>query len=169
MLARGDSVGVFQLEGSGMRDLLRKMKPDHINDLVALVALYRPGPMDSIPKYIAVKNGREAPEYLHPMLEPILKETFGVMTYQEDVMNIARELGGYSLGQADLLRRAMGKKIPAEMAVHREKFIEGAGKNGILKGVADQIFEQAAKFAGYGFNKGHAAAYAQVAYQTAYL
>ena len=111
-----------------MRDLLRKMKPDHINDLVALVALYRPGPMDSIPKYIACKNGKEAPEYLHPALEPILKETFGVMTYQEDVMNIARELGGYSLGQADLLRRAMGKKIASEMAAHREKFIEGAGK-----------------------------------------
>jgi DNA polymerase-3 subunit alpha len=169
MLARGDSVGVFQLEGQGMRDLLRRMKPDRIHDLIALVALYRPGPMDSIPKYIAVKNGREAPEYLHPMLEPILKETFGVMTYQEDVMNIARELAGYSLGQADLLRRAMGKKIPEEMAKHREKFIEGAGRKGILKSVAEQIFEQAAKFAGYGFNKGHAAAYAQVAYQTAYL
>ena len=169
MLARGDSVGVFQLEGQGMRDLLRRMKPDRIHDLIALVALYRPGPMDSIPKYIAVKNGKEAPEYLHPMLEPILKETFGVMTYQEDVMNIARELGGYSLGQADLLRRAMGKKIKSEMAAHREKFIEGAGKKGILPSVAEQIFEQAAKFAGYGFNKGHAAAYAQVAYQTAYL
>ncbi|HEY0281566.1 MAG TPA: DNA polymerase III subunit alpha, partial [Rhizomicrobium sp.] len=116
MLARGDSVGVFQLEGAGMRDLMRKMKPDHINDLVALVALYRPGPMDSIPKYIAVKNGKEAPEYLHPALEPILKETYGVMTYQEDVMNIARELAGYSLGEADLLRRAMGKKIASVMA-----------------------------------------------------
>ncbi len=169
MLARGDSVGVFQLEGQGMRDLLRKMKPDHINDLVALVALYRPGPMDSIPKYIACKNGREAPEYLHPSLEPILNETFGVMTYQEDVMRIARELGGYSMGQADLLRRAMGKKIPAEMAQHRELFIKGAGQKGVLPSVAEQIFEQAAKFAGYGFNKGHAAAYAQVAYQTAYL
>jgi DNA polymerase-3 subunit alpha len=169
MLARGDSVGVFQLEGAGMRDLMRKMKPDHINDLVALVALYRPGPMDSIPKYIAVKNGKEAPEYLDPALEPILKETYGVMTYQEDVMNIARELAGYSLGEADLLRRAMGKKIPAEMAVHHEKFVKGAGKKGILPHIAEQIFEQAAKFAGYGFNKGHAAAYAQVAYQTAYL
>jgi DNA polymerase III subunit alpha len=169
MLSRGDSVGVFQLEGQGMRDLLRRMKPDRIHDLIALVALYRPGPMDSIPKYIAVKNGKEPPEYLHPALEPILKETFGVMTYQEDVMNIARELGGYSLGQADLLRRAMGKKIPAEMAVHRDRFIEGAGHKGVLKSVAEQIFEQAAKFAGYGFNKGHAAAYAQVAYQTAYL
>ena len=169
MLSRGDSVGVFQMEGAGMRDLLRKMKPNHINDLVALVALYRPGPMESIPKYIACKNGKEAPEYLDPALEPILKETYGVMTYQEDVMNIARALGGYSLGQADLLRRAMGKKIPAEMAVHREKFVEGAGKKGVLPSIAEQIFEQAAKFAGYGFNKGHAAAYAQVAYQTAFL
>ena len=169
MLARGDSVGVFQLEGAGMRDLLRKMKPDRIHDLIALVALYRPGPMDSIPKYIAVKNGKEPPEYLHPLLEPILKETFGVMTYQEDVMNIARELAGYSLGGADLLRRAMGKKIASEMAVHEERFIAGAVEKGIPKGIAAQIFEQAAKFAGYGFNKGHAAAYAQVAYQTAYL
>jgi DNA polymerase-3 subunit alpha len=169
MLARGESVGVFQLEGQGMRDLLRKMKPDHINDLVALVALYRPGPMDSIPKYISVKNGKEAPEYLHPTLEPILKETYGVMTYQEDVMNIARELAGYSLGEADLLRRAMGKKIASEMAVHEKRFVEGAGKKNILKPIAEQIFEQAAKFAGYGFNKGHAAAYAQVAYQTAFL
>jgi DNA polymerase-3 subunit alpha len=169
MLARGESVGVFQMEGAGMRDLLRKMKPDHINDLVALVALYRPGPMDSIPKYIAVKNKKEPPEYLHEKLEPILKETFGVMTYQEDVMNIARELAGYSLGEADLLRRAMGKKIVSEMAVHRDRFIKGAGEKGILKGIAEQIFDTAAKFAGYGFNKGHAAAYAQVAFQTAYL
>jgi DNA polymerase III subunit alpha len=169
MLSKGDSVGVFQLEGAGMRDLLRKMKPDHINDLVALVALYRPGPMDSIPKYIACKRGREKPEYLHPLLEPILNETFGVMTYQEDVMRIARELGGYTMGQADLLRRAMGKKIASEMAMHRETFVKGAAGKGVPKGVAEQIFEQAAKFAGYGFNKGHAAAYAQVAYQTAYL
>jgi DNA polymerase-3 subunit alpha len=152
-----------------MRDLLRKMRPDHINDLVALVALYRPGPMDSIPKYIACKRGKEKPEYLHASLEPILNETFGVMTYQEDVMRIARELGGYTMGQADLLRRAMGKKIPAEMAKHREIFIKGASEKGILPSIADQIFEQAAKFAGYGFNKGHAAAYAQVAFQTAYL
>ncbi|MGH6872015.1 MAG: DNA polymerase III subunit alpha [Rhizomicrobium sp.] len=169
MLARGESVGVFQMEGAGMRDLLRKMKPDHINDLVALVALYRPGPMDSIPKYVACKRGREAPEYLHPAMEPILRETFGVMTYQEDVMNIARGLAGYTLGQADLLRRAMGKKIPEEMAKHREVFLKGAREKGILSGVAEQIFELAAKFAGYGFPKGHAAAYAQVAYQTAYL
>jgi DNA polymerase III subunit alpha len=169
MLAKGDSVGVFQLESTGMRDLMRKMKPDHINDLVALVALYRPGPMDSIPKYIAVKNGREQPEYLHPKLEPILKETYGVMTYQEDVMHIAQELAGYTMGQADNLRRAMGKKIVAEMVKERERFLKGASERGVLPAVAEQIFDQAAKFAGYGFNKGHAAAYAQVAYQTAYL
>jgi DNA polymerase-3 subunit alpha len=169
MLAHGDSVGVFQLEGAGMRDLLRKMKPDHINDLVALVALYRPGPMDSIPKYIACKNGKEAPEYLHPLLEPILKETYGVMTYQDDVMRIARELAGYTMGEADLLRRAMGKKIASEMIPHRERFLKGAGERGIIPSIAEQIFEQAEKFAGYGFNKGHAAAYAQVAYQTAFL
>ena len=169
MLSRGDSTGVFQLESSGMRDLLRRMRPDRIEDLIALVALYRPGPMDSIPKYIACKHGLEQPEYLHPSLEPILNETFGVMTYQEDVMRIARELAGYSLGEADLLRRAMGKKIQAEMDVQRVKFIDGAVANGVPDKAALEIFEQAAKFAGYGFNKGHAAAYAQVAYQTAYL
>jgi DNA polymerase-3 subunit alpha len=169
MLSRGECVGVFQLESQGMRDLIKKLKPDHINDLVALVALYRPGPMDSIPKYIACKHRREKPDYLHPSLEPILSETFGVMTYQEDVMRIARELAGYSMGEADLLRRAMGKKIPAEMAQHRERFISGGKERGIAPQISEQIFEQAAKFAGYGFNKGHAAAYAQVAYQTAYL
>jgi DNA-directed DNA polymerase III (polc) len=169
MLAKGDSVGVFQLESTGMRDLMRKMKPDRINDLVALVALYRPGPMDSIPKYIAVKNGKEEPEYLHPKLEPILKDTYGVMTYQEDVMHIAQELAGYTMGQADNLRRAMGKKIVAEMVKERERFLKGASERGVKPEIAEQIFDQAAKFAGYGFNKGHAAAYAHVAYQTAYL
>ena len=169
MLARGESVGVFQLESQGMRDLIKRMKPDHINDLIALVALYRPGPMDSIPQYIACKHGREKPEYLHPRLEPILRDTFGVMTYQEDVMRIARELAGFTMGEADLLRHAMGKKIAAKMAVMREKFIAGAVQNGINSDISAQIFDQAAKFAGYGFNKGHAAAYAQVAYQTAYL
>jgi DNA polymerase-3 subunit alpha len=169
MLSHGDSVGVFQMEGAGMRDLLRKMKPNHINDLVALVALYRPGPMDSIPTYIARKNGKEAVEYLHPALEPILAETYGVMTYQDDVMRIARELAGYTMGEADILRRAMGKKIPAEMIPQREKFMKGAAERNIAGNVAETIFEQAEKFAGYGFNKGHAAAYAQVAYQTAYL
>ncbi|MSP94667.1 MAG: DNA polymerase III subunit alpha [Alphaproteobacteria bacterium] len=169
MLARGECVGVFQLESQGMRDLIKKLKPDHINDLVALVALYRPGPMDSIPKYIACKHGREKPDYLDPLLEPILSETFGVMTYQEDVMQIARELAGYTMGEADLLRRAMGKKIASEMAQHRQKFIDGGKQKNIAADISEQIFEQAAKFAGYGFNKGHAAAYAQVAYQTAYL
>ncbi|HEU0161339.1 MAG TPA: DNA polymerase III subunit alpha [Rhizomicrobium sp.] len=169
MLSHGDSVGVFQMEGAGMRDLLRKMKPNHINDLVALVALYRPGPMDSIPTYIARKNGKEPVEYLHPAMEPILNETYGVMTYQDDVMRIARELAGYTMGEADILRRAMGKKIPAEMIPQREKFMKGAAERKIARNVAETIFEQAEKFAGYGFNKGHAAAYAQVAYQTAYL
>lgn len=169
LLSKGDSVGVFQLESSGMQDLLRKMKPDRIEDLIALVALYRPGPMDSIPKYIACKHGREEPEYLHPMLVPILEETFGVMTYQEDVMQIARDLAGYSLGEADLLRRAMGKKIKSEMDKHQARFIEGAVERGIEKEIASGIFDQAAKFASYGFNKAHAAAYAQVAYQTGYL
>ncbi len=169
-LSKGTSTGVFQLESTGMRDLLRKMKPDRVEDLIALVALYRPGPMDNIPTYIACKHGREKPFYLHEALEPILKGTFGVMTYQEDVMLIARELAGYSLGQADELRRAMGKKIKEQMAAHRVKFIEGAKKlKDMDEDIAEQIFEQAEKFAGYGFNKAHAAAYAQVAYQTAWL
>ncbi len=144
------------------------MKPDHINDLVALVALYgRPDGFD--PQIHRSQERQEAPEYLHPLLEPILKETYGVMTYQDDVMRIARELAGYTMGEADLLRRAMGKKIASEMIPHRRKFLEGAGQRGILPYIAEQIFEQAEKFAGYGFNKGHAAAYAQVAYQTAFL
>lgn len=169
MLSRGEAVGVFQMESSGMRDLMRKLKPDRIEDLIALVALYRPGPMQSIPKYIACKHGQEKPTYLHEKLEPILSDTYGVMTYQEDVMMIARELGGYSMGEADNLRRAMGKKDKEEMAKNREKFTSRASEKGIPKNVAAEIFDQAEKFAGYGFNKGHAAAYAQVAYQTGYL
>ncbi len=169
-LGKGASTGIFQLESTGMRDLLRKMKPDRIEDLIALVALYRPGPMDNIPKYIDCKHGRDKPSYLHPSLEPILADTYGVMTYQEDVMLIARELAGYTLGQADELRRAMGKKIKEKMAEQRAKFIAGAGKKkNIPPAIAEQIFDQAEKFAGYGFNKAHAAAYAQVAYQTAWL
>ena len=169
-LSKGTSTGIFQLESTGMRDLLRKMKPDRVEDLIALVALYRPGPMDNIPKYIACKHGREKPFYLHPALEPILSGTFGVMTYQEDVMLMARELAGYSLGQADELRRAMGKKIKEQMDAQRAKFIEGARKlKNMEEDIAEQIFDQAEKFAGYGFNKAHAAAYAQVAYQTAWL
>jgi DNA polymerase-3 subunit alpha len=169
MLGRGDTVGVFQLESSGMRDVLRQMKPDCFEDIIALVALYRPGPMDNIPRYIACKHGKEEPDYLHPDLEGILKETFGVMIYQEQVMQIAQVLSGFSLGSADLLRRAMGKKIKSEMEAQRNAFVEGAMARAVDKGQAGQIFDQVDKFAGYGFNKSHAAAYALVAYQTAWL
>jgi DNA polymerase-3 subunit alpha len=169
MLARGDTGGVFQLESTGMRDAVRRLRPDRIEDIIALVALYRPGPMDNIPKYIAVKQGSEKPDYLHPKLEPILKETYGVIIYQEQVMQIAQVLSGYSLGGADLLRRAMGKKVQAEMDAQRKVFVDGAVANGVEEAKASQIFDLVDKFAGYGFNKSHAAAYAIVAYQTAWL
>ncbi|MFQ5957888.1 MAG: DNA polymerase III subunit alpha [Alphaproteobacteria bacterium] len=169
LLGAGDTVGVFQLEGSGMRDVLKRLQPDSFEDIIALVALYRPGPMDNIPRYIACKHGEEQPDYLHPSIEGILKETFGVIIYQEQVMEIARVLSGYSLGGADLLRRAMGKKIKSEMDAQREAFISGAIERGVAKHRAAHIFDLVAKFAGYGFNKSHAAAYALVAYQTAYL
>jgi DNA polymerase-3 subunit alpha len=169
MLSRGDSTGVFQLESSGMRDALRKLKPDRFEDIIAIVALYRPGPMDNIPSYISRKHGSEKPDYLHPSLEGILKETFGIMIYQEQVMQIAQTLSGYSLGSADLLRRAMGKKIKEEMEAQREDFVAGAVRNKVDRGTAAQIFDQVNKFAGYGFNKSHAAAYALIAYQTAWL
>jgi DNA polymerase-3 subunit alpha len=169
MLGRGETVGVFQLESSGMRDTVRKMRADCFEDIIALVALYRPGPMDNIPHYIAVKHGIEAPDYLHPRLEGILKETHGIMIYQEQVMQIAQQLSGYSLGGADLLRRAMGKKIQAEMDAQRRIFVEGAVARGVPESKASEIFDQVNKFAGYGFNKSHAAAYALVAYQTAWL
>jgi DNA polymerase-3 subunit alpha len=169
LLGRGDTVGVFQLEGQGMRDMLKKLRPDRFEDIIAVVSLYRPGPMENIPRYIAVKHGEEAPDYLHPSLEPILKETQGIMIYQEQVMQIAQVLSGYSLGGADLLRRAMGKKIKAEMDGQRKLFVDGARERGVKEQLADHIFDQVAKFAGYGFNKSHAAAYALVAYQTAYL
>src|SRR6266700_2400969 len=169
LLSRGDTVGVFQVEGQGVRDMLKKLRPDRFEDIIAVVSLYRPGPMENIPRYIAVKHGEEAPDYLHPALEPILKETHGIMIYQEQVMQIAQVLAGYSLGSADLLRRAMGKKIPAEMEAQRQLFFEGAAKRGVERARAELIFDQMAKFAGYGFNKSHAAAYALVAYQTAYL
>ncbi len=169
LLGRGDTVGVFQLEGAGMRDMLRKLRPDRFEDIIAVVALYRPGPMENIPRYIAVKHGEERPDWLHPSLEPILAETHGIMIYQEQVMQIAQVLSGYSLGGADLLRRAMGKKIKAEMEAQRKAFIDGAIARGVAERVAEHIFDQVAKFAGYGFNKSHAAAYAVVAYQTAYL
>ena len=169
ILAKGDTVGVFQLESSGMRDALKKLKPDCFEDIVAMVALYRPGPMDNIPKYIACKHGEEQPDYLHPKLEDVLKETYGVIIYQEQVMQIAQILAGYSLGEADLLRRAMGKKIKEEMDKQRLRFNSGAEERGVDPKKSDEIFDLVNKFAGYGFNKSHAVAYALVAYHTAYL
>jgi len=169
LLSRGETVGVFQVEGQGMRRALQDMKPDRFEDIIALVALYRPGPMANIPTYCARKRGDEEPEYIHPKLEPVLRETFGVIIYQEQVMDAARRLSGYSLGEADLLRRAMGKKIKSEMDAQRKRFVDGAIKDGVEKAQAEAIFELLAKFADYGFNKSHAAAYALVAYQTAYM
>jgi DNA polymerase-3 subunit alpha len=152
-----------------MRDVVRKLKPDRFEDIIALVALYRPGPMDNIPRYIACKHGQEQPDFLYPTLEPILLETYGIPIYQEQVLQIAQVLAGFSLGRADLLRRAMGKKIKSEMEAQRKAFIDGALANGVPAAKAEQIFEQVDKFAGYGFNKSHAAAYALVAYQTAWF
>jgi DNA polymerase-3 subunit alpha len=169
LLARADTAGVFQLESTGMRESLKRLKPDRFEDIIAMVALYRPGPMDNIPTYINRKHGEEPVDYLHPMLEGILKETYGVIIYQEQVIQIAQVMGGYSLGQADLLRRAMGKKDKAEMAAQQARFVEGAEKNGVKRSDAVTIFELVDKFAGYGFNKSHAAAYALVSYHTAYM
>ncbi|MTI16671.1 DNA polymerase III subunit alpha [Rhodobacteraceae bacterium RKSG542] len=169
LLAAGETVGVFQLESQGMRRAIAGMRPDVFEDIIALVALYRPGPMDNIPIYNAVKHGEQEPDYLHPLLEPILKETNGIIVYQEQVMQIAQVLSGYSLGEADLLRRAMGKKIASEMEIQRARFVEGASKNGIETSQSGMIYDLVAKFANYGFNKSHAAAYALVAYHTAWL
>ena len=169
MIESGDTTGIFQLESSGMRDVLRKLRPDTFEDIIAVVALYRPGPMDNIPSYIRRKHGEETPDYLYPNLKGILEETFGIMIYQEQVMQIAQELAGFSLGKADLLRRAMGKKIKSEMEQQRQAFVDGATARGVPEAKAANIFELVAMFAGYGFNKSHAAAYALVAYQTAYL
>ncbi len=169
LMSRADTIGIFQFESSGMRDALKRLKPTRIEDVTALGALYRPGPMDNIPQYIKVKNGEEKPNYLHPTLEGLLTETFGIIIYQEQVMQIAQVLSGYTLGGADLLRRAMGKKIKAEMAAQRELFVTGAVERGVDAAQAGQIFDLVDKFAGYGFNKSHAAAYALVTYQTAYL
>ncbi|PZU89860.1 MAG: DNA polymerase III subunit alpha [Chelatococcus sp.] len=169
MLARGETVGVFQVESAGMRKALVEMKADRIEDLIALVALYRPGPMDNIPTYCRRKLGLEEPTYLHPGMEPYLRETHGIIVYQEQVMQVAQALSGYSLGEADLLRRAMGKKIKAEMDAQRDRFVRGAIDNSIKKETASEIFDLLAKFADYGFNKSHAAAYAVVSFQTAYL
>ncbi len=169
MLSEAETVGIFQLESPGMRDVLRKARPDCFEDIVAIVALYRPGPMENIPKYVACKHGREEPMFLHDMVTPITAETYGVIIYQEQVMQIAQVLAGYSLGEADLLRRAMGKKIKSEMSAQRKRFVAGAIKNNVEEAKADHIFDLVDKFAGYGFNKSHSAAYALVSYQTAWL
>jgi len=169
MLARAEAVGIFQLESQGMRRALLDMRPDRFEDIIALVALYRPGPMANIPTYCARKHRMEEPDYIHPKLEPILRETFGVIVYQEQVMQAAQILAGYSLGEADLLRRAMGKKIRSEMQQQRSRFVSGCVERDIERGQAEAIFELLARFADYGFNKSHAAAYALVAYQTAFM
>ncbi|MEO5862772.1 MAG: DNA polymerase III subunit alpha [Burkholderiales bacterium] len=169
LLSTANTSAVFQLESRGMRDMLLKAKPDRFEDIIALVALYRPGPMDLIPDFCERKHGRQRIDYPDPRVERILAETYGIMVYQEQVMQMAQIIGGYSLGSADLLRRAMGKKKPEEMATHRVIFREGANKNGLSNLKADELFDLMEKFAGYGFNKSHAAAYALLAYQTAYL
>ena len=169
LYSRADTVGVFQVEGAGMRDALRQLRPTCIEDIVALVALYRPGPMENIPKYCNVKNGRESRESLHPLIDPILDETQGIIVYQEQVMEIARKMAGYSLGGADLLRRAMGKKIQEAMDAERPKFLEGAKANGVDERKALEVWNLLDKFANYGFNKSHAAAYGVVSYQTAWM
>ena len=169
MLAAGDTVGVFQLESSGMRNVLRGLKPDRFEDIIAVVALYRPGPMENIKDYVARKHDPSQITYMHPDLEPVLAETYGIMIYQEQVQQAARVLAGYTLGSADILRRAMGKKIKEEMDEQRQIFVAGSVKNNLSEQLASDVFDQIAAFAGYGFNKSHAAAYALVSYQTAYL
>ena len=169
LLSSGKTVGLFQVESAGMREALLQMKPNHIEDIIALVALYRPGPMANIPTYNDCKHGRQTPDYLHPLLEEILKPTYGVIIYQEQVMQIAQKLSGFTAGQADLLRRAMGKKKRAELEKQKQVFIAGALKNGIAKDIAASIFLKIEPFAEYGFNKSHAAAYAIISYQTAFL
>ena len=169
LMSTGKTVGLFQIESAGMRDALVQMKPNHIEDIIALVALYRPGPMSNIPTYNDCKHGKQTPDYLHPLLENILKPTYGVIIYQEQVMQIAQKLSGFTAGQADLLRRAMGKKKRAELEKQKQGFIAGAIKNGIAKDVAAGIFLKIEPFAEYGFNKSHAAAYAIISYQTAFL
>ncbi|MBW4575210.1 MAG: DNA polymerase III subunit alpha [Aphanothece sp. CMT-3BRIN-NPC111] len=170
-LAKGDLEGIFQLESSGMRQVVRDLRPSCIEDISSILALYRPGPLDAglIPKFIDRKHGREETKYLHPLLEPILDETYAVLVYQEQIMKVAQDLAGYSLGQADLLRRAMGKKKASEMQKQRELFLDGATKNGVAKKIAEELFEQMVLFAEYCFNKSHSTAYAYVTYQTAYL
>ena len=169
LLSSGKTVGLFQIESAGMREALIQMKPNHIEDIIALVALYRPGPMSNIPTYNDCRNGKQTPDYLHPLLEDILKPTYGVIIYQEQVMQIAQKLSGFTAGQADILRRAMGKKKRAELEKQKQNFIAGAVNNGISKEIAAGIFLKIEPFAEYGFNKSHAAAYAIISYQTAFL
>ncbi len=169
LLSEGKTVGLFQLESSGMKDALINMKPNRLEDIIALVALYRPGPMSNIPIYNDCKNGKKEPDYLHPKLKEILEPTYGVIIYQEQVMQIAQTLSGFTAGEADILRRAMGKKKRAELEKQKQRFINGAEKNGIAKDIAAGIFMKIEPFAEYGFNKSHAAAYAVIAYQTAFL
>ena len=169
LYASANTVAVFQVESSGMRDALRQMKPDCIEDIIALVALYRPGPLENIPKFCKVKNGQEDREGIHPLIDPILDETQGIIVYQEQVMEIARKMAGYSLGGADMLRRAMGKKIQEAMDAERPKFLKGAAENDVPEKKAMEVWNLLDKFANYGFNKSHAAAYAVVSYQTAWL
>jgi DNA polymerase-3 subunit alpha len=169
LMGSGQSLGVFQLESQGMRDILRQLRPASLEEVTALVSLYRPGPMDSIPEYVDCKMGRRPVDVVHPLLEPVLKDTYGVIVYQEQVMQIAQILAGYSLGEADLLRRAMGKKKKEEMDRQRARFVSGATERGLNTGMANLLFDRMEKFAGYGFNKGHAAPYALIAYQTAWL
>ena len=169
MMQRGDTCAVFQFESPGMQSVHKQIKPDRFEDLIAIVSLYRPGPMDNIPTYIKRKHGEEEITYLHPALAPILDETYGIMVYQEQVMQIARDLAGYTMGEADKLRKVMGKKQVQEIPKQREKFMKGALANGIEESVASSIFDQMEKFASYGFNKSHAAAYSLISYQTAYL
>jgi DNA polymerase-3 subunit alpha len=169
LMASGQTVGVFQLESQGMRDTLRQLRPNSLEEVTALISLYRPGPMDSIPAYVDCKAGRKPLNVYHPLLEPVLTDTYGVIVYQEQVMNIARIMAGYSLGEADLLRRAMGKKKKEEMDKQRERFASGAAERGVPVDLAETLFELMAKFSGYGFNKSHAAPYALIGYQTAWL
>jgi DNA polymerase III subunit alpha len=169
LLSTGETTGLFQLESAGMREAIKQMKPNKFDDIIALVALYRPGPMSNIPIYNDCKNGIKEPDYIHPTLKEILKPTYGIIIYQEQVMQIAQTLAGFTAGEADILRRAMGKKKKAELDKQKERFINGAIKNGIAKDVANFVFTKIEPFAQYGFNKSHAAAYALIAYQTAYL
>ena len=169
MISRGETLGMFQLESEGMKRVCVELKPSHIGDIIALVALYRPGPMEWIPDYIAAKHGRKVPTYIHPKLEAILSETYGVAVYQDTVMKIARDLAGFSMGQADELRKVVGKKLKDQIPLYRKKFLDGCAANDITNEVAERIFAFIEPFAGYGFNKAHAAAYGWIAYQTAFL